>query len=103
MFNIIARKTLLAYANQYPDAANALWEWYYEMLNQNFRSFQELKSKYGHASLVGDDRVVFNIVGNKYRLVVRLVFDFKVIQIKWFGAHSEYDAIQVKTVKFKKK
>ncbi len=103
MFNIIARKTLLAYASQYPDAANALWEWYYEMLNQNFRSFQELKSKYGHASLVGDDRIAFNIVGNKYRLVVRVVFDFKVIQIKWFGTHSEYDAIEVKTVKFKKK
>ncbi len=58
---------------------------------------------YGNASLVADDRVVFNILGNKYRLVVRIVFDFKVIQIKWFGTHAEYDRINVKTVQFKKK
>lgn len=58
---------------------------------------------YGNASLVADDRVVFNILGNKYRLVVRIVFDFKVIQIKWFGTHAEYDRIDVKTVQFKKK
>lgn len=58
---------------------------------------------YGNASLVADDRVVFTILGNKYRLVVRIVFDFKVIQIKWFGTHAEYDRIDVKTVQFKKK
>lgn len=58
---------------------------------------------YGNASLVADDRVVFNILGNKYRLVVRIVFDFKVIQIKWFGTHAEYDRFDVKTVQFKKK
>ena len=65
MFNIIARRILLAYAKQYPEAANALWEWYHELLREDFKNFQELKNKYGHASLVGDDRVVFNIVGNK--------------------------------------
>ncbi|MGV3547881.1 MAG: type II toxin-antitoxin system HigB family toxin [Pedobacter sp.] len=51
--------------------------------------------------LVGDDRVVINILGNKYRLVVRVVFLYKTIQIKWFGTHKEYDKIDVATVKFK--
>jgi mRNA interferase HigB len=101
MFNIIARKTLLAYCALYPKAANALKEWYNEMIVSEFKSFQELKTVYRNASLVGDDRVVFNIMGNQYRLVVRMVFDYKTIQIKWFGTHAEYDKIDVRTVKFK--
>lgn len=101
MFNIINRKTLLAYSKIYPKAKNALFEWYYEFLTASFKNFQELKSIYGNASLVGDDRVVINIMGNKYRLVIRIVFLYKTIQIKWFGTHKEYDEIDVATVKFK--
>jgi len=62
-----------------------------------------LKKVYGNASIVSDDRVVFNIVGNKYRLVVRIVFDYRTIKIKWFGTHKEYDQVDVNTVQFKKK
>ena len=58
---------------------------------------------YGNASLVADDRVVFNIMGNKYRLVVRIAFEFKAIQIKWFGTHVEYDKIDVTIIQYKKK
>jgi mRNA interferase HigB len=87
----------------YPDAATALREWYYELLRSDFKHFNELKATYGNASLVGDDRVVFNIVGNKYRLVVRMVFEYKAIQIKWFGPHGEYDKTDVGTVKYKKR
>ncbi|MCP9769557.1 type II toxin-antitoxin system HigB family toxin [Lacihabitans sp. LS3-19] len=103
MFNIINRKTLLAYCDEYPRAKNALLEWYHELLKSDFSSFQDLKNTYGNVSLVGDDRVVFNVFGNKYRLVVRVVFLYKTIQIKWFGTHAEYDKIDVSTVKMKKK
>ncbi|MFN3999388.1 type II toxin-antitoxin system HigB family toxin [Algoriphagus sp.] len=65
-------------------------------------SFNELKSIYGNASIIKDDRVVFNIMGNKFRLVVRVVFEYKAAQIKWFGTHSEYDKIDVSAVVFKK-
>ncbi|MEI6595495.1 MAG: type II toxin-antitoxin system HigB family toxin [Bacteroidota bacterium] len=101
MFNIITRRTLLAYAEKYPIAANALYEWYHEMVKSDFESFNSLKSVYGSASLAGDERIVFNIMGNKYRLVVRIVFEYKAIQIKWFGTHKEYDKIDVSTVQFK--
>lgn len=101
MFNIINRKTLLAYAAEYPEAKNALFEWYYEFLNAEFKTFQELKSIYPNASLVGDDRVVINILGNHFRLVVRVVFIYRAIQIKWFGPHKAYDKINVKEIKFK--
>jgi mRNA interferase HigB len=103
MFNIIARITLLAYCKRYPLAAAALQEWYHELIQCDFKNFNELKRVYGDASMVADDRVVFNIMGNKYRLVVRMVFQFKVIQIKWFGTHSEYDELDVTSIHFKKK
>ncbi len=83
-------------------ARTALFEWYHELVISDFKNFNELKKVYGKVSLVSDDRAGFNIMGNKYRLVVRMVFEFKVIQIKWFGTHSEYDKIDVKTIQYKK-
>lgn len=103
MFNIITRKTLLDYCKKYPAASTALQEWYHELVNSGFKNFNELKRVYGNVSVVADDRVVFNIIGNKYRLVVRIVFDFKVVQIKWFGTHAEYDKIDVTTIQYSKK
>ena len=103
MFNIITRKTLLDYCKKCPAASTALLEWYHELVNSDFKNFNELKRVYGKASVVADDRVVFNIMGNKYRLVVRIVFDFKVVQIKWFGSHAEYDKIDVTTIQHSKK
>ena len=103
VFNIITRKTLLEYCKKYPEAATALQEWYHELVNCDFKNFNELKQVYGNASLVADNRVVFNIMGNKYRLVVRIVFDFKAIQVKWFGTHAAYDKINVIIVQNKKK
>jgi mRNA interferase HigB len=101
VFNIIKRKTLLEYCKKYPVAETALFEWYLELINSEFSNFNELKKVYGNSSLVGDDRVVFNIMGNKYRLIVRMVFEFKAIQIKWFGTHNEYEKIDASSVNFK--
>ena len=84
-------------------AALALQEWYHEMILHDFKNFNELKRVYGSASLVADDRVVFNIMGSKYRLVVRVVFQYRAIQVKWFGTHAEYDEMDVTSVHFKKK
>jgi mRNA interferase HigB len=102
VFNIITRKTLLSYCSKYPKAEVALLEWYHEMVRCDFKNFNELKKQFGNASLVGDDRVVFNILGNKFRLVVRIVFEYKAVQVKWFGTHSEYDKIDVGQIIFKK-
>lgn len=102
MFNVIARQTLLEYCRKYPAAKNALLNVYHSLLNSNFKNFNELKKDYPDVSIVKDDRAVFNIMGNSYRLVVRIVFEYKTIQIKWFGTHSEYDKIDVSKIKFKK-
>lgn len=102
MFNIIARKTLLDYTKKYPKAMNALLKWYYELLEADFKNFNDLKAVYKSASIVDDDRIVFNICGNDFRLVVRISFLYKAIQIKWFGTHKEYDAIDVSKIKHTK-
>lgn len=103
MFNIIQRRTLLNYIRRYPQAATSLQEWYRELEISEFKNFNELKEVYKNASIIGDNRVVFNIKGNTYRLVVSILFTYKTIQVKWFGTHKEYDAIDVATIQFKTK
>ena len=102
MFNIITRRTLLEYCDSYPQARTALLEWYHQCNSNNFKNFNELKKTFSTASIVGDDRVVFNIMGNHYRLITRIVFEYKTVQIKWFGTHNEYDKIDALTIQYKK-
>jgi mRNA interferase HigB len=102
VFNIIARKILLDYSKKYPEARNGLLGWYHELEKSNFKNLNELKSNYPDASIIGDNRIIFNILGNKYRLIVRVIFNYKAIQIKWFGTHSEYNKVDALTVQNKK-
>jgi mRNA interferase HigB len=81
------------YCKQYPSANYSLLEWYHELKSSDFKNFNELKLRYPNVSLVGDDRAIFNINGNSFRLIVRIVFTYKLIQIKWFGTHKEYDKV----------
>jgi len=72
--NVINRKTIIYYTEKYPQAKTQLLVWYNEILKQSFGNFNELKTVYGNASLVNNQRVVFNIKGNDYRLVVSINF-----------------------------
>lgn len=98
MFNIINRRAILEYCKNYPAAKLALLVWYQKMSKAGYLNFNELKKNFPDASLVSDDRVIFNIMGNKFRLIVRIVFVYKVIQVKWFGTHKEYDRIDPLTI-----
>lgn len=96
--NVIKRKTIKAYSEKYADAKDALDTWYRVCKRANWSNFNEVKSTYPSADVVGDDRMVFNILHNRYRLVVRFSFQYKVIQIKWFGPHAVYNRIDVTTI-----
>ncbi|HVX25749.1 MAG TPA: type II toxin-antitoxin system HigB family toxin [Parafilimonas sp.] len=98
--NIIAKKAILFYIEKYPIARIPLLAWYNEFLSQEFKSFNELKSIYGSASLIADGRVIFNIKGNDFRLLVSINFKQSAAYIIWFGTHTEYDKINVQTIKF---
>lgn len=98
--NVINRKTIIYYTEKYPKAKNQLLTWYNEILKQEFGNFNELKAIYGSASIVNNQRVVFNIKGNEYRLVVSVNFRRKACYTIWFGTHKEDDKIDVATIEY---
>jgi mRNA interferase HigB len=69
-----------------------------EVRRANWRNSAEVKRQYASASIVTSDRIVFNIKGNDYRLVVAIDFEKQIVWIKWLGTHAEYDRINVKEV-----
>jgi mRNA interferase HigB len=77
------------------DAQQPLLAWFKEVEKATWKSPAEVKRLYGSADFVGDGRVVFNIGGNKYRLVVWVKYTVELVLIKWVGTHEEYDAIDV--------
>ena len=95
---IIARKTLETFWQSYPDSEQTLKAWYSEAKHAAWHSPNDIKAKYGHASIVGDSRVVFNICGNKYRLVVKIAYPFSCIYIRFIGTHKQYDRIEVEKI-----
>ncbi len=100
--NIIAKGSILYYSEKYPLAKTGLLLWYNEVLKKSFHNFNELKAEYGNASIVANYRVVFNIKGNDYRLIVRVNFINQSVYIIWFGTHKEYDKTDVANISFDK-
>lgn len=99
---IIKEKTLREYylQSEYSNARSSLNAWISEVKYSEWSSCQELKLKYKNASILNSKRVVFNIKGNSYRLLVDIEFKFKMIFIIWFGTHEEYDIIDAKTINY---
>jgi len=83
-----------------PALRAALDAWFSEVRRARWRNMADVKRLYATASIVGADRVVFNIKGNSYRLVVAIDFEKGIIWIKWIGTHRDYDRIDVKQVKY---
>jgi len=99
--NIIARGTIVYYIEKFPAAKTALSVWYAEFSKQVFRNFNELKTTYGNASVIANNRVIFNIKGNDYRLIVSVNFRRSAAYVIWFGPHKAYDKINSATIEFK--
>jgi mRNA interferase HigB len=97
---ILVKKTLLYYTEKYPAASMQLMIWYNEFSKLNFHNFNELKLVYGNASIVNKDRIVFNIKGNDFRLIVSVNFSQSACYLIWFGSHKEYDSVQAATINF---
>lgn len=97
---ILVKRTILYYTEKYPLAKTQLLIWYNEFTKQDFNNFNELKQVYGNASIVNNRRVVFNIKGNDFRLVVSVNFLQTACYVIWFGTHKEYDKINVEIVEF---
>jgi mRNA interferase HigB len=95
---IIAVSTLKDFWMHHPDAEQPLRAWYDEAKHASWVTPQDIKARYASASFVGSNRVVFNIKGNTYRLVVAVAYRFQILYIKFIGTHAEYDRIDAGTV-----
>ena len=99
---IIATNTLKEYWRLFSDSEQGLKAWLQEAEQANWTDPQDLKSQFGHASILTGKRIIFNINGNKYRLIVDIEFRLQIIFIVWFGSHSQYDEIDAKTISYDK-
>lgn len=94
---VIAKSRLREFWQRCPDAEGPLLAWFREVEREDWNSPAKVKEKYRSASFVGN-RVVFNIKGNTYRLVVLINYSLRIVFIRFIGTHKEYDAINVKEV-----
>ncbi|MDN5871062.1 MAG: type II toxin-antitoxin system HigB family toxin [Nitrococcus sp.] len=95
---IFAKRTLREFWERHADAEEPLLTWYCEVLKEDWDTPAKVKEKYRSASFVGGSRVVFNIKGNDYRLVVRINYPARIVYVRFVGTHAEYDAIDVEEV-----
>ena len=96
--HVVSRKALKEFWERYPDAETSLQAWFHEASVAEWGNSAELKRQYRTASIINAERVVFNICGNKYRLVVRINYRSKTLFIRFVGTHREYDGINPETV-----
>lgn len=95
---IIALRTLKDFWLAHASAKGPLSAWYHEAVRSDWRSFQDIKKKYRHADVLPGNRVVFDIKGNTYRLVVRINYQSGCVFIRFIGTHAEYDKINAAAI-----
>ena len=95
---VIAVSTLRAFWERYPDAEQPLKAWYEEATSANWSQPADIKAQYRSASVLKNRRVVFNIKGNDYRLIVAGAYKLQIVYVKFVGTHKEYDAVDAETV-----
>ncbi|WP_081837416.1 type II toxin-antitoxin system HigB family toxin [Xanthobacter sp. 91] len=101
--HILSMKALRDYWETYKGAdqvalEQALKSWYREVKNAQWSTANEIKDKYRSASILKNGRVVFNICGNKFRLIVGVNYKLKTVYVKWVGTHADYDGINAEEV-----
>jgi mRNA interferase HigB len=95
---VIAIKILRDYWGRHPDAEQPLKAWFDEAKKATWATPADIKAQYRSASVLKHRRVVFNIKGNDYRLVVAVAYRFGAVYVKFIGTHEEYDGIDAETV-----
>jgi mRNA interferase HigB len=95
---VISVKTLSLFWEKHPDAENPLRAWYTEAKKARWQSPQDIKTHYRTASILRNNRVVFNIKGNAYRLVVAVKYEFQIVYIRFIGTHAAYGKIEAEEI-----
>ena len=95
---VIALKTLRLFWERHPDARQALQAWYRDAKRARWTTPANIRTVYRNASIVGNNRVVFNIRGNQYRLVAAINYAHGIVYIRFIGSHQDYDKIDAATI-----
>jgi mRNA interferase HigB len=95
---VIAVSTLRAFWERHPNAEQPLKAWYEEATNATWAQPADIKARYRSASVLKNRRVVFNVKGNDYRLIVAIAYKLQIVCVKFVGTHQEYDAVDAQTI-----
>ncbi|ROZ76476.1 type II toxin-antitoxin system HigB family toxin [Ramlibacter sp. WS9] len=95
---VIALKNIRDFCERHPPASEALKAWTEEARTASWKTPQDIKNRYSSASFLRGNRVVFNIKGNEYRLIVAVAYRFEAVYIKFIGTHAQYDAVDAETI-----
>ncbi|CAK8717597.1 mRNA interferase HigB [Candidatus Electronema aureum] len=95
---IIAKKTLREFWEKHADAQQALQSWHTDVQQADWKSPADVKNAYRNVSFVANNRAVFNIKGNKYRVIVAIHYEYSIVYIRFVGTHAEYDAVDAASV-----
>ena len=95
---VISRKWLKELARKHPDAKPGLDAWFHEAEDADWANPAQVKAQYATASILKNGRVVFNTAGNKYRLVVRINYAYRVVYVRFAGTHIDYDRIDAEEI-----
>jgi len=95
---IISRKPLREFWERHPDAQQSLQAWYADAKQSTWKTPVDIRNVYRNASIIANNRVVFSIKGNRYRLVVAIQYAHGIVYIRFVGTHQEYDRIDAVTI-----
>lgn len=95
---IIAKRTLREFWNRHPEAEGPLKSWYFSVKAANWNTPREALVEFPSVRTIGASHLIFNIKGNKYRLIVRVNYAHQIMLIRFIGTHAEYDRIDAKTI-----
>ena len=95
---VLSRKSLRQFWDKHPDAREPLQAWYADVKHANWKRPSDSKATYQAASFISNNRIVFNIKGNKYRIIVVVEYRLGMVFIRFIGTHQEYDRINAETI-----
>ncbi len=95
---IIAKRTLREFWKRHPKSKGPLEAWHQEVVRADWATPTALKQQFRSASVLADNRAVFNIAGNQYRLVVKINYPYRVAYVRFVGTHAEYDTIDATSI-----
>lgn len=95
---VISRSRINEFGERHANAVDAMNQWFFEVRAADWNSFNSLKETFQTADYIADGRVVFNIRGNKYRIVAMIHFDVRTVYIRFIGTHAEYDKIDASSI-----